>query len=204
MSRDGARDSACVELAACHAYDAGQRGVVSAGTVLGIGLGGFFDGILFHQILQLHNMLSARVPVRGLDAKTLVVNLEINMFWDGLFHAFTWCVTVLGLWMLWRAVHQQLVVLSGTAFVGALALGWGLFNLVEGILDHHVLHLHHVTETKDHLLWDILFLTSGLVLVLGGWMGIRAGRRNAVRIVSEPRGEPSDRQRAGLANAAPP
>ena len=34
------------------------RPLVTAGTVLGIGMGGFVDGILFHQILQLHNMLS--------------------------------------------------------------------------------------------------------------------------------------------------
>ena len=50
---------------------------------MGIGLGGFFDGILFHQLLQIHNMLSAKYP------NTSIANLEINMFWDGLFHALT-------------------------------------------------------------------------------------------------------------------
>jgi uncharacterized membrane protein len=38
------------------------RPLVAAGALLGIGLGGFVDGILFHQILQLHNMLSNWVP----------------------------------------------------------------------------------------------------------------------------------------------
>lgn len=168
--------------------DAHGRSLVTAGMVLGIGLGGFVDGIVFHQILQLHNMLSARIPVRGVDAKTLAINLEINMFWDGLFHAFTWTATVIGLAMLWRAVTRAPAVarpsgaatdvrdarvrsLSGKAFVGALLLGWGLFNLVEGVLDHHVLHLHHVTETEGHLVWDIAFLVSGR------WAMIRAGRR---------------------------
>lgn len=33
-----------------------------AGTVLGIGLGGFVDGIAFHQIFQFHSMLSAELP----------------------------------------------------------------------------------------------------------------------------------------------
>ena len=38
-----------------------QRPVVAAGIVLGAGLGGFFDGIVFHQILQVHNMLTGRI-----------------------------------------------------------------------------------------------------------------------------------------------
>ena len=39
-----------------------RRPLVTAGILLGIGLGGFVDGIVFHQILQWHNMLSARIP----------------------------------------------------------------------------------------------------------------------------------------------
>ena len=38
------------------------RPLISAGTLLGIGLGGFVDGIVLHQMLQVHNMLSARRP----------------------------------------------------------------------------------------------------------------------------------------------
>jgi uncharacterized membrane protein len=40
---------------------------------MGAGLGGFIDGIVFHQILQIHNMLSARIP-----ADTLI-NAKIHM-----------------------------------------------------------------------------------------------------------------------------
>src|SRR5690606_7801782 len=116
--------------------------------------------ILFHQLLQVHNMLSARFPVRDMDAHRLVVNLEINMFWDGLFHVFTWVTTALGLAMLWRAVGRRDVPRSTPTFVGSLALGWGLFNLVEGIINHHVLHIHHVTEGPNHLVWDLVFLGS--------------------------------------------
>src|SRR3954469_25653290 len=36
------------------------RPLVSAGLALGIGLGGFVDGIVFRQLLQAHHMLSAR------------------------------------------------------------------------------------------------------------------------------------------------
>ncbi|MBV8486876.1 MAG: DUF2243 domain-containing protein, partial [Planctomycetaceae bacterium] len=82
--------------------EARNRGpLISAGTLLGVGLGGFVDGIVFHQILQVHNMLSGKYPA------TTLVNSEINMFWDGLFHAFCWIMTVLGVALLWRAGRRS-------------------------------------------------------------------------------------------------
>ena len=70
------------------------RPLVSAGVLIGIGMGGFVDGILFHQILQIHNMLSNRV------LRDTLVNEQVNMFWDGLFHAFTWVSVAVGLRLL--------------------------------------------------------------------------------------------------------
>lgn len=145
-----------------------QRPLVAAATLLGIGMGGFADGILFHQVLQLHGMLTARVP------KSDVTGVEINMFWDGLFHAFTWLVTAFGLWRLFRVAQQRDVPLPTRTFVGSLALGWGLFNLVEGVIDHHVLHLHHVVERLGPSPYDWLFLASGVLLLGLGWAAIRA------------------------------
>jgi uncharacterized membrane protein len=127
------------------------------------------DGILFHQILQTHNMLTAILP------RVTLVNAEINMFWDGMFHAFTWVMTVIGLALLWRAFGRADVPHSTKTFVGSLILGWGLFNLVEGFIDHQVLGIHHVYEYADHLLWDMAFLASGAVFILIGWMLIRGG-----------------------------
>ena len=153
-----------------------RRPLVSAGTALGIGMGGFVDGILFHQIIQLHNMLSARYPVRDVNVETLAVNLEINMFWDGLFHVFTWIMTAVGIVLLWRATGRRDVPHSTKTLLGALALGWGLFNLVEGIIDHLLLQVHYVVHTDNHLVWDLAFLASGLILMAGGWALIRAAR----------------------------
>src|SRR4051812_8381310 len=119
--------------------EARNRGpLISAGALLGVGTGGFVDGILLHQIIQVHNMLSARYP------PTTLVNAEINMFWDGLFHAFCWIMAALGLAFLWRAGQRSDVPWSTRTFVGSLALGWGIFNLVEGAIDHHILGIHHV------------------------------------------------------------
>ncbi|HVG26464.1 MAG TPA: DUF2243 domain-containing protein [Acidobacteriaceae bacterium] len=145
------------------------RPLVTAGTLLGIGMGGFVDGILFHQILQLHNMLSNRV------LRDTLVHEQINMFWDGLFHAFTWTCVALGLLLLWQAVKRPGAILSGRALSGAMALGWGLFNLIEGLMDHQILQLHHVYQNGNHLLWDLVFLASGPLLIALGLLLIRQG-----------------------------
>jgi uncharacterized membrane protein len=147
---------------------ADQRSFLTAGTLLGVGLGGFVDGILFHQVLQLHSMLTARIP------KDSVPHVEINMFWDGVFHTFTWAVTALGVWLLFRAAQRTRAAVSARAFVGALALGWGAFNFVEGLIDHHVLQLHHVVERLGLSAYDYAFLASGVALVAGGWLAVRA------------------------------
>jgi uncharacterized membrane protein len=151
-----------------------RRPLIAAGTMLGIGMGGFVDGIVLHQLLQLHSMLSARRP------KDSVVNIEINMFWDGVFHSFTWVTTAMGLWMLWRAVTLCNVRLSGRTVLGAMVFGWGLFNLVEGVIDHHVLHLHHVVETIGLSLWDWVFLgVGGVGFIVAGLLIMRSGSKTS-------------------------
>jgi uncharacterized membrane protein len=145
-----------------------RRPLASAGLMLGVGLGGFFDGILFHQILQTHNMLSARRP------KDSVVNIEINMFWDGLFHAFTWAATAIGVVMLFRAARRTEVFWSGRVLAGSMLSGWGLFNFIEGLIDHHVLQVHHVVERYGQSVWDWAFLASGVVLIGVGWFMARS------------------------------
>jgi uncharacterized membrane protein len=152
-----------------------RRPLIGAGVLLGVGMGGFVDGIVFHQLLQVHSMLSARVT------RTSVTGLEVNMFWDGVFHAFTWGMTALGFALLWRAFGQPEVPHSTRTLVGSLALGWGVFNLVEGLINHHLLHLHHVTEGENHLVWDLAFLASGVGLMILGLLLIRSGRADGRR-----------------------
>ncbi len=133
-------------------------------------MGGFVDGILFHQILQLHGMLSAKFP------KTTIANIEINMFWDGMFHALTWTMTAVGLVLLWKAGRRAEVPWLGKVFVGSLFLGLGLFNLIEGTIDHYLLNLHHVYEAYGQSIYDLLFLISGVIFIAGGLMAIRSQR----------------------------
>jgi uncharacterized membrane protein len=151
-----------------------RRGpLVAAGILLGIGLGGFVDGIALHQILQWHNMLSARIPPDNL------VNMKINMVWDGLFHAGVWVATALGVLMLWKAGRRQDVTWSGRVLLGAHCIGWGAFNFVEGLINHQLLGLHHVHGYSENWLqWDIAFLISGIVLVVLGWILLRSEHRS--------------------------
>ncbi|HEY3498713.1 MAG TPA: DUF2243 domain-containing protein [Polyangiaceae bacterium] len=149
-----------------------QGALISAGTLLGAGLGGFLDGIVLHQILQWHNMLSNVVP------PTDLVTVKYNMVYDGLFHLMTWVVTAVGLALLWRAGQDPRVPWSTRTLLGSLALGWGLFNLSEGILDHLVFGLHHVRPGEHQLAWDLAFSAFGALLVAIGSVLVRSGRRD--------------------------
>lgn len=74
---------------------------ISAGILFGLGLGGFFDGIVLHQLLQWHHMLTSA----GYPPDT-VPNLEVNTLWDGIFHASSYIFVVVGLIILWKRAHQ--------------------------------------------------------------------------------------------------
>ena len=147
--------------------------LMGAGILLGLGLGGFFDGIVFHQILQWHHMLSSVRPANT------VSDLELNMLWDGLFEASTWLLTVVGLVLLWRAGQRDDVSWSSNTFVGSLLVGAGLFNFVEGLIDHQILGIHHLKPGPNELAWDIGFLASGIILVALGWILLQAGQQES-------------------------
>lgn len=146
----------------------------TAGILLGFGMGGFVDGILFHQILQLHNMLS------NIYFPDSLVNEQINMFWDGLFHAFTWTMTAAGIYFLWQTARAAPSRLNARVFVGSLALGWGFFNLAEGIIDHEILALHHVVQRTTgtlQLVGDLIFLGWGAALATVGYWLVQRGKK---------------------------
>ncbi|MFC3959339.1 DUF2243 domain-containing protein [Halovivax cerinus] len=138
---------------------------IRAGLVLGVGLGGFFDGIVLHQVLQIHHMVSSRVD------PTDVAGLEVNVLADGLFHVGTYLFTIAGIVLLYRALRHPGVSVTGRALLGSVLMGFGLFNLVEGVVDHHLLGLHRVWPAGPGppILWDALFLLSGAVVLVGGY-----------------------------------
>jgi uncharacterized membrane protein len=67
--------------------------------------------------------------------------------------------------------------------VGTILMGFGIFNLVEGIIDHQILGIHHVNEIvppAQWIYWDIGFLIWGAAMLYGGWLLLKAGERETV------------------------
>ena len=143
-----------------------RRGLVAGGVLLGMGLGGFVDGVVIHQILQWHYMGTATSD-HQVDPTT-VAALQDNTRWDGLFHAGTWVLTVIGLVLVWRSLRGGSDA-SWRSLVGLLLAGWGAFNLIEGLVNHQILGIHHLRDDLGGpLSWDLGFLAFGLLLVVIG------------------------------------
>ena len=62
--------------------------------LMGLGLGGFIDGIVLHQVLQWHHMLTST----GEYPMTTVAGLEANTLADGFFHLATWLLVSVASW----------------------------------------------------------------------------------------------------------
>jgi len=59
-------------------------------------------------------------------------------------------------------------------------VGWGVFNIVEGVIDHHLLGIHHVHDGPDWLWWGPRVLAFGAVLLVAGWLTRGVGERSMV------------------------
>ena len=132
---------------------------------MGIGLGGFIDGIVLHQILQWHHMLSST----GDYPADTVAGLEKNTLVDGFFHLSTWIFVAVGATLSTQAWKEGQLAPPWRAHIGMLLVGWGAFNLVEGTIDHEILGIHHVRDDLGGPIgWDLGFLAFGLALVAVG------------------------------------
>ena len=146
------------------------------GLLMGLGLGGFVDGIVLHQILQWHHMLT---DTADNPADTLA-GLEANTVADGFFHLATWVFVAVAMVLGIRAWQRRELAPPWRVQIGMLLTGWGAFNLVEGLIDHHLLELHHVREASgNRLAWDLAFLALGCLLIVGGQLLARSGEKHA-------------------------
>jgi uncharacterized membrane protein len=157
-----------------------RSGWIRGGVVLGFALGGFFDGILLHQILQWHHLLSL---VSGAG------DFRRQVLWDGYFHALMYVVALLGLAVLWRAnSRNEQTRLS--LLVGAAAIGFGFWHVLDAVLSHWILGIHRIRiDSERPLFWDLLWLgLFGLLpLLLGAALlrrppDVRAGMRRRVGV----------------------
>jgi uncharacterized membrane protein len=152
--------------------------------LLGVGLGGFIDGIVLHQVLQWHHMLTGDAGGEPMDT---VAGLEANTLVDGFFHLATWVLVAVGSGLMLRAWQRGELAPPWRAHIGLLLAGWGAFNVVEGLIDHQLLGLHHVRDDLGAPLgWDLAFLGLG-VLLIGAGVALRRTALAAASVARRPR-----------------
>jgi uncharacterized membrane protein len=150
-----------------------SRPPMAPALLMGLGLGGFIDGIVLHQILQWHHMLTST----GDHPATTVAGLEDNTLADGFFHLATWFLVAAAMLLMVRAWRRGELAPPWRAHVGTLLAGWGAFNQIEGLVDHQLLGIHHVRDDLGGPLgWDLGFLAFGVALIAVGSALARTGR----------------------------
>ena len=130
-----------------------------SGYLLGFGLGGFFDGILLHQILQWHHLLSL---VEG------VGDLGNQVVMDGLFHGLMYIIAAIGLILLWRSRGEFSAPEAGRLLFADVLLGFGMWHVLDSVLSHWVLGIHRIKlDSPNPLVWDLIwFAAFGLLPLL--------------------------------------
>jgi uncharacterized membrane protein len=157
--------------------------------LLGFALGGFFDGILLHQLLQWHHLLST---VGGRFA-----TLRAQVAADGAFHLLMYALAIAGLWILVRARRDLVAPAANQRLLAAALVGFGTWHVLDGVLSHWILGVHRIRmDVPNPLVWDLLwFFAFGVAVIAAGrWL-----RRRATRVVASERG---DRAAAALVLAA--
>jgi len=131
----------------------------ATGYLAGFALGGFFDGILLHQVLQWHHLLSAIDPD----------NARFQVAADGVFHGAMYLASAVGLGLLWRDGRRRALP-GSTAFIGDLLIGFGAWHALDALASHWLLGIHRVRMDSDHrLAWDLAWVgLFGLLPLLAG------------------------------------
>lgn len=139
-----------------------------SGYLLGFGLGGFFDGILLHQILQWHHLLSL---VEGVE------DIRSQILFDGLFHALMYLLVAAGLAMLTRSRIVLAEAGAGRLLLANALIGFGFWHVLDNVLSHWVLGIHRIKlDSPNPLLWDLIwFAAFGLVPIALGLLARRRG-----------------------------
>lgn len=140
-----------------------SRSLAVAAAALGFAIGGFFDGILLHQVLQWHHLLSAVDGAAFADLRTQILA-------DGLFHVAMYLVGAVGLTLFWRRRAELALSGAGSALAGLGVIGFGGWHALDAVLSHWILGIHRIRMDADvPLAWDVGWLVLfGVVPMLAG------------------------------------
>ena len=138
------------------------RRLVLSGFLFGCGIAGsVIDLFVFHLVLQWHHFYDLSTPT-------------VSLLADGIFHAFTWLITVWGLFMFADVRHQ--IAVPWARWTGAVLAGVGFFQLFDGIVFHKALGIHQIRYGVDLLLYDLVWIASAIILVVIGIVMLRRTR----------------------------
>lgn len=143
-----------------------RRPLAWAAATIGFALGGFFDGILLHQVLQWHHLFSLVPGETWRD-----IGNQILM--DGWFHVFHYGVAAVGLWLLWTARAGFAEPGTDRRLLAAALLGFSLWQFVDVVLFHWVLVIHRIrVGVPNPLAYDLGWLAvfGVTTLVAGLWL----------------------------------
>jgi uncharacterized membrane protein len=142
----------------------------ASGLLLGLGFGGFIDGILMHQLLQWHHLVSNKESPRSLEG------LELNILADGFFHAASLFLVAGGVVVVLAHRKQGRLARSWAYHGGLMVAGFGLFNVADGIVNHWLTGAHHVRDDLGGpASWDVGFFVLSVVVTVSGWLIHRRG-----------------------------
>ena len=159
------------------AHQSAMRTAYWIGIILGIGIMGAGDEIIFHQLLQWHHFYVHSTAYW-------------RIFSDGLFHIFTAALLFLGALRLWMERQRIAPLTTNRPFWAGILLGAGGFHLFDGTVNHKLLQLHPVREGTQNLLpYDIGWIASALLLLVFGWFLGRGVQ--ATDVPSAARDEPN-------------
>jgi uncharacterized membrane protein len=91
-------------------------------------------------------------------------SLQLNILHDGVFLSFSLLIVILGTVLLLYSQdskNRNYFIIHKKSFVGLLLIGFGGFNTIEGIINHHILQMHHIIEVPDPIIFDLTFLAVG-------------------------------------------
>ena len=113
---------------------------------------------------------------------TTVAGLEVNTLADGFFHLAMWLLLLAASITTVAAWRQGRLAPNWSFHFGLVLMGWGIFNVVEGLIDHHIIQVHHVRDDLGGpLSWDIGFLIISALLIAAGWLLHQRGARTLQR-----------------------
>jgi uncharacterized membrane protein len=126
---------------------------ILAGILIGVGVAGFLDETVFHQLLHWHHFYDKGSATAGLVS-------------DGFFHAGSWICLVVGFFLMTDMQRRHVTVPKRVA--AGVLLGWGGFQVYDGLFQHKVLGLHQIRYHVDLLPYDLVWNIAGGISFLIG------------------------------------